>query len=137
MKTIALSLIAKSLIVGVLLGTVTPALAYAPPADESRPQATDPTFTGWVRFSHGEFQLYADQDQVLQPFARPCVSGVLPRGPQRQAVLDLGGAKVQITGTTRAWSKDLPGNRIRYGDSVIRNDCGGDLVIEATSMRPI
>ena len=131
MKTVALSLIA-----GVLLTAVTPALAFAPVAgEEPTPQADDTSFTGYVRFSHGEFQLYANQNQVLQPFSRPCVSGVLPDALQRQAASDLGGAKVRINGTTRAWSKDQP--NLRYGDSVIRNDCGGGFVIEATSMRPI
>ena len=127
MRTIALSLIA-----GVLMTAVTPAFAFA---EEPHPQANDTTFTGYVRFSSGEFQLYANQNQVLQPFSRPCVSGVLPQSLQRQAASDLGGVKVEITGVTRAWSKDKP--TLRYGDSVIRNDCGGDIVIEATSMRPI
>ena len=133
MRTVALSLIA-----GMLLTAVTPALAYAPAAvEEPTPQATDTTFTGYVRFSSGEFQLYANRNQVDLPFARPCVSGVLPRDLQSQAEADLGGAKVRITGTARAWSKDQPGDRIRYGDSVIRNDCGGDIDIEATRMGPI
>jgi len=129
MKTVALSLIA-----GAVLTAVTPAFAFAA-AEEPHPQANDTTFTGYVRFSHGEFQLYANRNQVDLPFSRPCVSGVLPRALQQQAASDLGGAKVQITGATRAWSKDQ--SSLRYGDSVIRNDCGGDLVIEATSMRPI
>ncbi len=127
MKSVALSLIA-----GMLMTAVTPAFAFA---EEPRPQANDTTFTGYVRFSHGEFQLYANQNQVLQPFSRPCVSGVLPDALQRQAQSDLGGVKVEITGATRAWDKSK--SSLRYGDSVIRNDCGGDLVIEATSMRPI
>ena len=29
--------------------------------------AADTTFVGWLRFSGEEFQLNADQDQVLQP----------------------------------------------------------------------
>lgn len=131
MKTAALSLIAAA-----LLTATTPALAYGP-VQKPIPKTGDTTFSGWVVFSGGEFQLYANRNQVLQPFARPCVSGAMTQALLRQAALDLGGAEVEITGTTRVWSKDLPGNRIRYGDSVIRNDCGGDLVIEATSMRPI
>jgi hypothetical protein len=129
MRTIALSLVA-----GVVMTAVTPAFAFAF-AEEPHPQAADTTFTGYVRFSHGEFQLYANQNQVLQPFSRPCVSGVLPDALQRQAASDLGGAKVRITGATRAWDKSQ--SSLRYGDSVIRNDCGGDIVIEAASMRPI
>jgi len=65
--------------------------------------ATDTAFTGWVRFSNGEFQLYGDEDQVLQPFSRPCVSGAASRDEMRQAVQDLGGQKVRITGRTVPW----------------------------------
>jgi len=130
MRTIALSLIA-----GAVLTAVTPAFAYAPPAEEPTPQPTDTSFTGYVRFSSGEFQLYANRNQVDLPFSRPCVSGVLPRGLQRQAEQDLNGAKVRISGTTREWTKDAPG--LRYGESTIRNDCGGDFVIEATRISPI
>ena len=51
MKTVALSLIA-----GVLLTAVTPALAVAPVVQtEPTPEATDTSFTGWVRFKSGEF----------------------------------------------------------------------------------
>jgi hypothetical protein len=129
-------IVALSLIAGVLLTAVTPALAYAPVAgEEPTPQASDTSFTGYVRFSSGEFQLYANRNQVDLPFARPCVSGVLPRDLQRQAESDLHGAKVRITGVTRVWDKDHP--NLRYADSTIRNDCGGDFVIEATRMGPI
>lgn len=98
--------------------------------------ASDTSFTGWVRFTDEEFQLYADQDQVLQPFSRPCVSGAASRDEMRQAVRDLGGRKVTITGRTAAWSAGLPGNRIEHAGSVIRNECGGDFVILADDIRP-
>ncbi|WP_183251648.1 hypothetical protein [Brevundimonas basaltis] len=98
--------------------------------------AADTAFTGWVKFSNEEFQLYADEDQVLQPFARPCVSGAASRDEMRQAVQDLAGRKVTITGRTAAWSAGLPGNRIAHEGSVIRNDCGGAFVILADDIRP-
>ena len=98
--------------------------------------AGDTSFTGWVRFSGEEFQLYADQDQVLQPFSRPCVSGAASKPEMEQAVRDLGGQKVTVTGRTTAWSSGLPGNRISYEGSAIRNACGGDFVILADDIRP-
>ena len=98
--------------------------------------AADTSFTGWVRFSGEEFQLYADRDQVLQPFARPCVSGAASKPEMAQAVRDLGGQKVTITGRTAAWSSGLPGNRISHEGSAIRNACGGDFVILADDIRP-
>jgi len=98
--------------------------------------AADASFTGWVRFTGEEFQLYADQDQVLQPFSRPCVSGAASRDGMRQAVRDLGGQKVTVTGRTAAWSAGLPGNRIEHQGSTIRNECGGDFVILADDIRP-
>ena len=98
--------------------------------------AGDTSFTGWVRFSGEEFQLYADQDQVLQPFSRPCVSGAASKPEMEQAVRDLGGQKVTVTGRTTAWSSGLPGNRISHEGSAIRNACGGEVVILADDIRP-
>ncbi len=96
--------------------------------------AADTSFTGWVRFSNGEFQLYGDEDQVLQPFSRPCVSGAASRDEMRQAVQDLGGQKVRITGRTTPWSMASSG-RIEHAGSVIRNDCGGPFVILADDIQ--
>ena len=125
MKTIALSLIA-----GAVLTAVTPALAYAPAVQtEPTPQATDVSFTGWVSFNSGEFQLYARKTQGS------CFSGALPRGLQEAAQATLNGSKVRVTGVTRVWDKTRSGQR--YGGAVIRNDCGQDFVIEATRMSPI
>ncbi len=107
--------------------SVPPPAAYAP---------TDTAFTGWVRFTDEEFQLYADRDQVLQPFSRPCVSGAASRDEMRQAMRDLGGQKVTITGRTATWSDRLPGDRIEHAGSVIRNACGGAFVILADDIRP-
>ncbi len=97
--------------------------------------ASDTSFTGWVRFANEEFQLYGDEDQVLQPFSRPCVSGVASRDVMRQAVGDLDGTKVTITGRTVAWSQAANG-RIEHAGSVIRNDCRGGFVILADDIRP-
>lgn len=99
--------------------------------------ASDRVFEGWLRFSGEEFQLNARQDQVLQPFARPCVSGALPRDLQWQARRDLNGQRVRITGRTRAWADDLPGRRIDQQGSNIRNECGAAFVILADRIVPI
>lgn len=97
--------------------------------------APDTSFTGWVRFSNGEFQLYGDQDQVLQPFSRPCVSGAASRDEMRQASGDLRGQKVRITGRTAPWTMASSG-RLEHAGSDIRNDCGGLFVILADDIRP-
>lgn len=96
---------------------------------------TDTGFTGWVRFSEGEFQLYGDEDQVLQPFSRPCLSGAGSRDIMRMASADLNNAKVRITGRTAPWTQ-ADRNRIEHAGSVIRNDCRGDFVILADDIRP-
>ena len=97
--------------------------------------AGDTAFTGWVRFSNGEFQLYGDEDQVRRPFSRPCVSGAASRGEMQQAMADLSGQKVRVTGRTVAWSEAGNG-RIEHARSDIRNDCGGSFVILADDIRP-
>ena len=111
------------------------ACATGPSSNTFIHAATDTSFTGWVRFSNDEFQLYGDEDQVLQPFSRPCVSGAASRDGMRQARLDLNNAKVRITGTTRPWSEASSG-RIAHRGSVVRNDCGGSFVILADDIRP-
>lgn len=111
------------------------ACATGPSSNTYVHAAGDTVFTGWVRFSNDEFQLYGDEDQVLQPFSRPCVSGAASRNKTRQAMLDLNNAKVRITGTTRPWSQADRG-RIEHEGSVIRNDCGGAFVILAEDIRP-
>jgi hypothetical protein len=97
--------------------------------------ASDTAFTGWARFSNGEFQLYGVEDQVLQPFSRPCVSGAASRDEMAQAMGDLRGQKVRITGRTVAWTEAVNG-RIEHARSDIRNDCGGPFVILADDIRP-
>ncbi|HWQ86142.1 hypothetical protein [Brevundimonas sp.] len=111
------------------------ACATGPSSNTFTHAAGDTAFTGWVRFSNGEFQLYGDEDQVLQPFSRPCVSGAASRDEMIQAMGDLRGQKVRITGRTVAWSEAVNG-RIEYARSDIRNDCGETFVILADDIRP-
>ena len=111
------------------------ACASGPSSNSYVHAAGDTSFTGWVRFSNDEFQLYGDEDQVLQPFSRPCVSGAASRDGMRQARLDLNNAKVRITGMTRPW-READRGRIEHEGSVIRNDCGGSFVILADDIRP-
>ena len=114
-----------------LLTLTTAALlaGFAPVPAEER------SVTGWVRFTDGEFQLYDREVQVLRPFARPCLSGVASRDLMRQAVLDLGGQRVRITGTTVAWDQ-AENHRIEFRGSNVRNACGGETVLLADSIRP-
>jgi len=113
------------------------AVAPAPAADPTvGPYAADQTeFVGWLRFSNGEFQLYGDEDQILQPFSRPCLSGAASRDEMRQAVQDLAGQKVRITGRTAPWS-EASHHRIEHRGSDIRNDCRGAFVVMAEDIQP-
>ena len=114
------------------------ALAAPAAAQSHYPEYTaeQTEFVGWVRFSNGEFQLHNDRDQMRQPFSRPCVSGAASRDLMRQAVQGLAGQKVRITGRTAAWSHDLPGHRMEFEHSNIRNDCQSTFVILADDIRP-
>lgn len=127
MRLICAVAVAAAAVAGCARGSMAGPTAYAP---------SDTVFTGWVRFIGEEFQLYANENQVLQPFSRPCVSGALPRDLQRQATRDLGGQKVRVTGRTQAWSDDLPGDRLDHRGSNIRNECGGTFVILADAVAP-
>ncbi len=80
-------------------------------------------WTGWVKFTGEEFELYADEDQVLQPFSRPCLSGALPRDLQRQASSDLSGQEVRVTGSVTPWTAST--RTLDLGGSTITNTCGG------------
>ena len=93
------------------------------------------SLTGWVRFENGEFQFYGKEEQVLQPFSRPCMSGAASRNEMQQARQDLNNAKVTISGRMMSWS-ERDGRSIRHRGSVIRNDCGGELVFLADDFRP-
>lgn len=91
-------------------------------------------FTGWVRVSEGEFQLFREQRQLREPFSRPCVSGALPRNAQRAAA-DLNGTQATFTGRAAAWPQPNPGQTLVWQGSRIRNLCRGAFVIQADSVR--
>ena len=90
-------------------------------------------FTGYVRFSDDEFQLYPREAQVRTPFSRPCLSGALPRDAMRTARTDLSGQKVEFTGRTVAWT----GAVIDREGINITNTCGGAFVLLADDVRVI
>ena len=119
-------------ILTLIAGTLLAGFAAAPAAGIDDPATT--TVMGWIRFSEGEFQLYEREVQVLQPFARPCLSGVASRDLMRQAG-DLAGQKVTITGLTVAWEQ-AGNSRIEFRGSDVRNACGGETVLLADSIRP-
>ena len=96
------------------------------------PAATE--FTGWVRVSGGEFQLYAEQRQLREPFSRPCASGALPRNAQR-AAQDLSGSQVTFTGRAAPWSDRDGVQTLMHEGSRISNQCRGAFVIKADSVR--
>jgi hypothetical protein len=123
MKTILI------LTAGALLAGFAPAPAVV--AHDPVPTET----VGWVRFSDGEFQLYGREAQVLRPFARPCLSGVASRDLMQQAVRDLEGQQVKITGVTADWAH-AENHRIEFRGSVVRNACGGGTVLLADTIRP-
>ncbi len=125
----------KSILILAAALTVTACATGGPSSNTYSYTAGDTAFTGWVRFSNGEFQLYGDEDQVRRPFSRPCVSGAASRGEMQQAMADLSGQKVRVTGRTVAWSEAGNG-RIEHARSDIRNDCGGSFVILADDIRP-
>jgi hypothetical protein len=121
------SLIAASLFAGA---------AMARTSGQSSP-AIDPaatSFTGWVKVTGGEFQLYSEQRELAQPFARPCVSGALPRDLQRSSA-DLSGSKVTFTGKAVAWADRDSSTSLGHDGSRITNECRGDYVIQADSVR--
>jgi hypothetical protein len=121
-----------SLILSLATLTVSPA-----PADPTYgPYTADQTeFIGWVRFSNGEFQLYGDEQDARRPIAPGCVSGAASRNEMRQAIGDLAGQKVRITGRTAPWSA-ATNHRIEHEGSNIRNDCGKSFVVLADDIRP-
>lgn len=112
-------------------------IAGAASAQTTAPAAFDPaatTFTGWVKINGGEFQIYEREQQVDTAFARPCVSGALPRDLQR-TIGDVAGSKVEFTGHAVPWSARGDAPVIRYEGSTIANTCGGDFVIQADSLK--
>jgi hypothetical protein len=107
------------------------ACATSPASEVFDPAGT--AFTGYVRVTEGEFQLYPREAQLRGPFSRPCVSGVLPLNAQRTA-RELSGRKVTFTGRAVPW----PGGvALEHEGSTVRNTCGGDHVILAQTVHVI
>ncbi|MDO9586604.1 MAG: hypothetical protein Q8R45_03295 [Brevundimonas sp.] len=92
--------------------------------------ATATAFTGWVRVTGEEFQLFAEQRDLRNPGARACVSGALPRNPQR-ASGDISGSQVRFTGRTLAWAQRSQAQSHDWQGSTIINGCRKDVVILA------
>ena len=114
----------------VLMSSAAPA---AIAQDDTRFDPAATTFTGWVRVSRGEFQLFPEQRQLREPFSRPCVSGALPRNLQRTAG-DISGSQVRFTGRAVSWAEAQQNDLINYEGSRISNECRGDYVIQATEV---
>jgi hypothetical protein len=127
------ALIAASLCAGIATAqTSSQSSSHTPSQTVVDPSAT--TFTGWVKVSGREFQLYSRQQQLNAPFARPCVSGALPRDLQRSSQ-DLAGTQVTFTGRAVPWASRGDAAVLMYEGSRISNDCGGEFVIQADSVR--
>jgi hypothetical protein len=114
-------------------GTLLAGFAPAPAVVAHEPVPTE--IVGWVRFSDGEFQLYEREAQVRRPFSRPCLSGVASRDLMRQAVQDLNGRQVKITGVMADWAR-AENNRMEFRGSVVRNVCRGETVLLADRILP-
>lgn len=87
-------------------------------------------FTGWVRVTGEEFQLFSAQRDLRNPAARSCVSGALPRNLQR-ASGDISGSQVRFTGRTLAWADRGQAQTHDWQGSNITNGCRKDVVILA------
>lgn len=98
-----------------------------PPADLD---LSGGSFTGWVRVTGEEFQLFAEQRDLRQSGSRACVSGALPRNAQR-ASGDLSGSQVRFTGRTLAWAERNQAQSHDWQGSTILNGCRKDVVILA------
>lgn len=94
------------------------------------------SFTGWVRVTGDEFQLFQEQRDLRTPAGRSCVSGALPRNAQR-ASGDISGSQVRFTGRTLAWSeRNQPQTHDWQGSSIV-NGCRKDVVILADRVEVI
>jgi len=87
-------------------------------------------FTGWVRVTGEEFQLFAEQRDLRNASSRACVSGALPRNPQR-ASGDINGSQVRFTGRTLAWEARNQAQSHNWEGSSIVNGCRKDVIILA------
>lgn len=119
-----------------MIAAVLAASTAAPAVLAQQNTAFDPaatTFTGWVRVSRGEFQIYPEQRQLNQPFSRPCVSAALPRNAQ-EAAGDLNGSQIRFTGRAVRWDENRVSGTVRHEGSRIVNECGGEYVVLATDI---
>lgn len=91
-------------------------------------EASAGQFEGWARVEGGEIRLYAMERDLANPVA-PCVSGALPRNPQRIAG-DLNGSKIRLFGRTAAWSERTRATYDWQGSDIV-NRCRRDVVILA------
>ena len=87
-------------------------------------------FTGWVRVTGEEFQLFPEQRDLRTAGSRSCVSGALPRNLQR-ASGDINGSQVRFTGRTLAWAERNQAQTHDWQGSNITNGCRKDVVILA------
>jgi hypothetical protein len=92
--------------------------------------ASASAFTGWVRVTGEEFQLFSAQRDLNNPASRTCVSGALPRNLQR-ASGDISGSQVRFTGRTLAWAGRGQAQTHDWQGSSITNGCRKDVVILA------
>ena len=118
----------------ILAGTLAlTACATGDAATASPPAGFDASaseFTGWVRVTGEEFQLFTGQRDLGNPASRACVSGALPRNLQR-ASGDLSGSQVRFSGRTLAWADRGQAQTHDWQGSTITNDCAKDVVILA------
>lgn len=106
----------------------------APPPAGFDASAT--SFTGWVRVTGEEFQLFSEQRDLRTPGSRACVSGALPRNAQR-ASGDISGSQVRFTGRTLAWTERNQAESHDWQGSSITNDCRKAAVILADRVEVI
>lgn len=117
-----------------LAACLTAGAASAQQAGTPPAQPGADTFTGWVKIQNGELQLYPNQRDIREPFARPCTSVVLPLNLQRSAG-DLGGLQVQFSGRAVPWSERQTPQMMNFKGSRVANQCGGETVIQADTYR--
>jgi hypothetical protein len=116
------------------LALVAAVIAGAASAQTPAPEPSGATFTGWVKVSNGELQLFQTQREATTAFARPCTSVVLPRNLQRSSA-DLAGTQVEFSGRAVPWSERDTPQIMTFKGSRVANECSGETVIQADSYR--
>ena len=117
----------------ILAGTLALGACASGPNTVSPPAGFDASaseFTGWVRVTGEEFQLFSGQRDLSNPISRACVSGALPRNLQR-ASGDISGLQVRFSGRTLAWADRGQAQTHDWQGSNITNGCRKDVVILA------